>query len=141
MSTGPRLLKGLGFKEVRKTSSYKVRVARVYEYPPRIKLPDLKKVKNPDTRLIIEAIADHRLPRQFSVHLLHARLGQSLTVVLKNARPHHLPNNLHNNLTRWGFTSYLPEEAESVTPWLVFDIIPFASGFVSWVSPIRRCGR
>ena len=36
---------------------------RVYEYPPRIRLPDAKKIRQPEARLVVEAIADHRLPR------------------------------------------------------------------------------
>ena len=103
-----RLLKRLGFEQVSPYRSDRVRHDRIYEYPPRIKLPDLKRVRHPDTRLIIDSIADHSLPRQFSTRLLYRRLGDNVSQGTIGARGH-LPKSLHDSLVRLGFTTHRPE--------------------------------
>ena len=102
-----RLLKPLGFFCITKRRLVPVRNDRVYEYPARIKLPDLKRVKQQDARTIVEAIADHRLPRQFSTSVLYIRLGTSLNEYTIGPQGH-LPESLHKALARLGFTSHRP---------------------------------
>ena len=102
-----RLLTALEFKCLSERRSVKVRNDRVYEYPPRIRLPDLKRVRNPDTHLIVEAIADNRLPRRFSTRLLYLRLGADLTQgTIGPQGPLH--KSIHKSLERLGFTSHRP---------------------------------
>ena len=114
-TTVSRLLKNdaLGFTCLSEHRSVKVRNDRIYEYPPRIQLPDLKNVKQADARLIVEAIADHRLPRQFSTSLLYPRLGQSLNEGTIGTRGH-LPKKLHRALSGLRFTSHRPEGYKKV---------------------------
>jgi hypothetical protein len=102
-----RLMHRLGFDQVSPRRNVPVRNDRVYEYPARIKLPDLKGIRNPDTRLIVEAIADHRLPRQFSIALLYSRLGDALSdyTIRETGR---LPEGLRKSLANLGFTSHRP---------------------------------
>ena len=38
----------------------------------------VKKMRQPEARLVVEAIADHRLPRRFNTALLYDRLGVTL---------------------------------------------------------------
>lgn len=99
--------KALGFRRITKRRSVPVRHDRVYEYPPRIKLPDLKGVRQPEARLIVEAIAAKRLPRQFSTRLLYHRLGHDLNQDTIGVRGH-LPKPVHEALIRLGFTSHRP---------------------------------
>ena len=102
-----RLLRALEFKCFSERRSVPVRKDRVYEYPPRIRLPDLKRVRNPGTRLIVEAIADHRLPRKFDTDLLYIRLGNDLSQYTIG-RLGHLPHRLHNSLKELGFSTHRP---------------------------------
>ena len=102
-----RLLSPLGFTCLTTRKKVPVRKDRVYEYPPRIKLPDLKRMKQADARLIVEAIADHRLPRLFSTSLLYSRLGNSLSDYTIGPQGH-LPGSTHKALARLGFTSHRP---------------------------------
>ena len=102
-----RLLRPLGFTLISDRRRVSVRNDRVYEYPARIKLPGLEGVKQADARLIVEAIADHRLPRQFSTSLLCTRLGNSLTQHTIGTQGH-LPKKLHRALSGLRFTSHRP---------------------------------
>ena len=102
-----RLLKTMGFERVTRYRSVPVRKDRVYEYPARVKLPSLKRIRNEDARTIVEAIGEHRIPRQFTTSLLYSRLGHTLsdyTIGLKG----HLPKGLHGSLGRLGFTNHRP---------------------------------
>ena len=73
-----RLLNRLEVRQLTPAKSVKERHDRVYEYPPRIRLPDAKKIRQPEARLVVEAIADRRLPRTFNTALLYRRLGTTL---------------------------------------------------------------
>ena len=102
-----RLLTSLKFKCLSARRVVPVRNDRVYEYPPRIRLPDLKKVQNPDARLIVEAIGDQRLLRHFSTSLLYTRVGHDLLEYTIGTHGH-LPKRLHRALAGLGFSSHRP---------------------------------
>ena len=111
-----RFLKRLGVKQLTPGKSVKERCDRVYEFPPRIRLPDLNKIRQSDARLVVEAIADHRLPRQFTTHLLYNRLGASINsgTISKYGS---LPHSLHTALLRCGFTTHRPEGFKAKAIW------------------------
>ena len=56
-----------------------------------------KKILQPEARLVVEAIADHRLPRTFNTRLLCPRLGNSLNAGTIGVRGH-LPRPYHEAL-------------------------------------------
>ena len=107
-TTVSRLMNKLKIKQLSPAESKKERHDRVYEYPPRIRLPDTERIRQSETRLVVEAIADHRLPRSFNTRLLYHRLGDALSGGTISGRGH-LPKPLHEGLLRNGFTSYRPE--------------------------------
>lgn len=111
-STVSRLLRVLNFTCVSERRRVPVRHDRVYEYPPRIRLPDLKRVKQPDARLVLGAISEHRLDRRFTTGVLYTRVGTSLSRGTIGPRGH-LPANLHKALMRCGFSSHRPEGFKS----------------------------
>ena len=102
------LLNRLGVRQLTPARSVKQRHDRVYEYPPRIRLPDPNKIRQPDARLVIEAITNHRLPRAFNTRLLYHRLGNALSSGTIGARGY-LPKPFHQALLRCGFGSHRPE--------------------------------
>ena len=114
--TVSRLLKNLNVKQLTKAESCKVRHDRVYEYPARIRLPDTKKIRQAEARLVVEAIADHRLPRSFTTDLLYHRLGGSLIEGTIGPQGH-LPKSLHQALLRVGFASHRPEGFKAKRRW------------------------
>ncbi len=111
-ATVARLLRALDFKCLSERRSVPVRNDRVYEYPPRKRLPDLKGVRNPDAHLIVKAIEDGRLRRQFSTGQLLSRLGNDLTHSQLGPRGH-LHKSIHQSLERQGFTSHRPDGFKS----------------------------
>ena len=114
--TVSRLLKNLKVKQLTDAKSCKERHDRVYEYPARIRLPDTNKIRQAEARLVVEAIADHRLPRSFTTGLLYHRLGVSLSEGTIGPQGH-LPKSLHQALLRVGFTSYRPEGFKEKRRW------------------------
>ena len=106
----------LNVKRITEGKSVKQRHDRIYEYPPRIRFPDAKKIRQPGARLVVEAIADHRLPRSFTTGLLYHRLGSALTGGTIGPRGH-LPKSLHEALLRSGFTSHRPEGFKPKAIW------------------------
>ena len=111
-----RLLGRLGVKKLKDGRSVKQRHDRVYEYPPRIRLPDSTKIRQPDARLVVEAIADQRLPRKFDTALLYHRLGESINGGTIGPQGH-LPRPLHKALLRSGFTSHREEGFKEKAIW------------------------
>ena len=111
-----RLLNRLEVRQLTPAKKVRERHDRVYEYPPRIRLPDAKKIRQPEARLVVEAIADHRLPRTFNTRLLCTRLGESLNGGKISVRGH-LPKPLHEALLRSGFTSHRPEGFKRGSTW------------------------
>ena len=103
-----RLLNSLKVRRLTPAKLVKERHDRVYEYPPRIRLPDTKKIRQPEARLVVEAIADQRLPRRFNTALLYHLLGQSLKGGTTGPQGR-LPRPIHKALLRSGFTSHRPE--------------------------------
>ena len=103
-----RLLNSLEVRRLTPAKLVKERHDRVYQYPPRIRLPDAKKIRQPEARFVVEAIADHRLPRRFNTALLYYLLGQSSNGSTKGPQGH-LPRPLHQALLRSGFASHRPE--------------------------------
>ena len=111
-----RLLNRLGVRQLTPGKSVKERPDRIYEYPSRIRLPDAEKIRQPEARLVVEAIADHRLPRAFNTRLLYHRLGYTLNGGTIGVRGH-LPKPFHEALLRSGFTSHRPEGFKSKAIW------------------------
>ena len=111
-----RLLNSLKVRQLTPAKSVKERHDRVYEYPPRIRLPDAKKIRQPEARLVVETIADQRLPRRLNTALLYHRLGQSLNDGTTGPQGH-LPPPLHKALLRSGFSSHRPEGFKSKRIW------------------------
>ena len=103
-----RLLNSLEVRRLTPAKPVKERHDRVYEYPPRIRLPDAKKIRQPEARFVVEAIADQRLPQRFNTALLYHLLGQSSNGRTKGPQGH-LPRPLHQALLRSGFASHSPE--------------------------------
>ena len=114
--TVSRLLKNLKVKQLTEAKSRRERHDRVYEYPARIRLPDTKKIRQAEARLVVEAIADRRLPRSFTTTVLYHRLGESLIKGTTGPRGH-LPQSLHKALLRVGFASYRPEGFKQKQRW------------------------
>ena len=111
-----RLLNSLEVRRLTRAKLVKERHDRVYEYPPRIRLPDAKKIRQPEARLVVEAIADQRLPRRFNTALLYHLLGQSLNGGTTGPQGH-LPRPLHKALLRSGFASHRPEGIKPKRIW------------------------
>ena len=91
-----RLLNRLEVRQLTPAKSVKERHDRIYEYPPRIRLPDAKKIRQPEARLVVEAIADRRLPRTFNAALLYHRFGTTLNGGTIGPRGH-LPKTPYQN--------------------------------------------
>ena len=111
-----RLLTRLDVKRLSKGRSVPERHDRVYEYPARIHLPDTKRIRQDEARLIVKAIADHRLPRPFPTGLLYRRLGIPANEGTIGTQGH-LLKSLYQALLRLGFTSHRPEGFKDKRRW------------------------
>lgn len=107
-----RLLKSLGVTQVSPSRQHHPRKDRIYAYPPRIRLPEIEGIKQPDVRVIVQAIYEHRLPRQFTVPLLYHRVGNDLSYGTI-AAPNKMPDALRRGLSRQGFITFRPEGFKS----------------------------
>ncbi len=106
----------VGVRLLSKSKTVKQRHDRVYEYPPRIHLPNLAKIRQPEARLVVEAITDHRLPRSFTAAVLYHRLGIPANGGTIRQQGH-LPQKLHKALLGHGFTSHRPPGFKEKAIW------------------------
>ena len=101
-----------GFRQVTKRRRSEVKADRIYTSPPPTKLPNVsRKSTNPDLRRIVEAIANHELPRKIPIGLFNTRLGIDL---IEGRTGRCLPKHLHAVLLKAGFTC-TREGTKSVT--------------------------